>query len=965
MGYYRYFIYLLSLFLLPFFTVAQQTAISPFNQSACVSHELHSLHAQRDPDYLQHLEKLESDYRNLLADYEKTNRLLDSRSSGGNCYQPYIIPVVVHVIHLGEAVGSGSNISESQIEDAIDGLNQYFANSSGMGSNIELAFHLAKRDPNGQATNGIVRVDGSGVSKYANEGITWDGTNGADEKVVKDLSKWPIDQYYNIWVVHDIYGSTAGYAYYPTSGYAYDGTVIESKYMKGKYSVLTHEVGHGFNLRHTFQGDGGNQNCPDNNNCEQDGDMICDTPPHKQGDCGSSNPCSNSGNWDNSRRNFMSYCGGANRFTEGQRIRILAALKGARSPLLESAAAIPIDQQREVGIVEMDYPGNNNGGKVCSSTFQPRFLVRNYGSRPVQSLRFDILIDGVLVRQGTFSGNISKNKETYIDLQAVSVQDGAHTLQIELTDINGQGKDSFSPNDVVCQDFETSKNADPPNLLDFENGLLPTSWKINSPDFPVRTTAIAGCDGNGQQAWLFENNGHGSAGSYTASVIWEPMDLSQTTFARLSFDIATREEYYCNVYVSLDVSVSTDCGQNFTRVFYKNNARRACGGGLSTALPLHTVSAPGNSQAAPFVPNNCLAWRNEIVDLDDFIGQKVIVKFTVEKTYSISQNLYLDNVHLESCALNAIANKSDISCFGQKDGMIMVETSGEIGDISYEWITKPASNSSTLSQLGAGQFVCVVTDSAMCADTLEVNIQEPAEITLGLDISDISCGGKADGQITSHVSGGVQPYSYTWTNGSSDRAISALEIGTFGLTVTDAHACTKQAEATITSPDPIHLDISTTPSEGSNGAATVIASGGVEPYSFNWSTNPVQNGSEATHLSPGMYILTVTDANNCSKQDSVFIDNATAIEDFFPGMREAHIFPNPFENSLIVELEFDHPQPFLIELYDLTGKLIFEEKLVEQFSWKEEIPTGHLARGMYLLKLQGREASVNLPLIRK
>ena len=965
MGYYRHFFYLLSLFLLPFFTVAQQTAISPFGQSACVSNELHTLHAQRDPDYLQNLERHERYYRNLLKDYRKNNQLLDSRSSDGNCYQPYIIPVVVHVIHLGETLGSGSNIPDSQIEDAIDGLNQYFANISGLGANIEMAFHLAKRNPNGQATNGIVRVDGSGISKYANEGITWDGTNGADEKAVKDLSKWPIDQYYNIWVVHDIYGSTAGYAYYPTSSYAYDGTVIESRYMKGKYSVLTHEVGHGFNLRHTFEGDGGNQNCPGNNNCELDGDKVCDTPPHKQGDCGSSNPCSNSGIWDNSRRNFMSYCGGANRFTEGQRIRVLAALKSVRAPLLESTAAIPVDQQREVGIVEMNYPGNGNGRKVCSSTFQPRFLVRNYGSRPVQSLLFDISLDGTLIGQGSFSGNISKNKETYIDLQAISVQDGAHTLQIELIDINGQGKDSFSPNDIVCQNFETAKESNPAALLNFENQALPVSWQVNSPDFPVRTTTIEGCNGNGQQAWLFENNGYGSAGTYTASVIWEPMDLSQTTFASLSFDIATREEYYCNVYVSLDVSVSTDCGQNFTSVLYKNNARKACGGSLPSASPLHTVSAPGNSQAAPFVPNNCLAWRHETVDLDDFIGQKVIVKFTVEKTYSISQNLFLDNVHLESCALNAIANKTDISCFGQKDGMIMVETSGEFGDVSFEWNTKPTSNNSMISQLGAGQYVCVLTDSAMCVDTVEVNIEEPAELTLGLDASNISCGGNQDGQIASHVNGGVQPYSYTWTNGSSDSAIKQLESGTFGLTVTDAHGCTRQTETTITSPDPIQLDISTTPSATNNGTAAVIVRGGIEPYSYKWSTNPVQTGNTATHLSPGMYLLTVTDANNCSQQDSVFIDAATAIEDFFPGMKEANIFPNPFENSLILELEFDQPQPFSIKLYDLNGKLVFEEKLDQNFSWKKEIPAGHIARGMYLLKLQGRHTSFNLPLIRK
>src|SRR5690606_24351055 len=108
--------------------------------------------------------------------------------------------------------------------------------------------------------------------------------------------------------------------------------------------VLTHEVGHGFNLPHTFNGDGGNSSCPNNNNCTTQGDYVCDTPPHKQNDCGSSNPCTTSGIWDNSRRNYMSYCGTRNRFTQGQKERTRASLLVyPRSHLLNSPACTPSD----------------------------------------------------------------------------------------------------------------------------------------------------------------------------------------------------------------------------------------------------------------------------------------------------------------------------------------------------------------------------------------------------------------------------------------------------------------------------------------------------------------------------------------------------------------------------------------------------------------------------------------------
>ena len=107
--------------------------------------------------------------------------------------------------------------------------------------------------------------------------------------------------------------------------------------MTSNSGTLPHEVGHGFFLYHTFNGDGGNVSCPVDTDCLIDGDHICDTPPHKQGDCGTINPCTVSGVWDNSRYNYMAYCPLVNRFTPGQRDRIRAtAIVAPRASLLTS-----------------------------------------------------------------------------------------------------------------------------------------------------------------------------------------------------------------------------------------------------------------------------------------------------------------------------------------------------------------------------------------------------------------------------------------------------------------------------------------------------------------------------------------------------------------------------------------------------------------------------------------------------
>lgn len=303
---------------------------SQFEEKVCGSDEHHAYRMRTDALYkARHLKYMAS---------------MDSvlRNPGGSPRQmppQYTIPVVVHIIHLGESIGSGSNIPDAQVLDAIQGLNDRYANANGMGADIEIRFCLANRDPNGCPTSGINRVDGSGVPFYASEGIAYGDECGADEMAIKDLIQWPTWQYYNIWVVHDICGDIAGYAYYP-NGDPYDGTVIDRASMNSSSRTLAHELGHGLNLQHTFSGDEDGGICPSDNDCSADGDEVCDTPPHKRSNCGASNPCASGGDWDNSRYNWMSYCSTpteVGRFTEDQRTRMRATLlEEPRSWLLES-----------------------------------------------------------------------------------------------------------------------------------------------------------------------------------------------------------------------------------------------------------------------------------------------------------------------------------------------------------------------------------------------------------------------------------------------------------------------------------------------------------------------------------------------------------------------------------------------------------------------------------------------------
>jgi hypothetical protein len=224
------------------------------------------------PEFYNNLEKQN-------AELEKENKgFLKNINRQKTTQGKRIIPVVVHVIH---EMGN-ENISVLDIQNALDALNKningqsdkfldmyqgqfpktpdVFASVRGEGN---LEFRLAKIDPLGDPTNGIVRVQS-------------DFTNGTDpNNLVKTLSYWNSYEYYNIWVVRKINndngGITLGYAQFPASGFmSTDGVVILWNQMNDPQSTtLTHETGHWLGLCHTWDCGGGS--CGDDN--------VLDTPP--------------------------------------------------------------------------------------------------------------------------------------------------------------------------------------------------------------------------------------------------------------------------------------------------------------------------------------------------------------------------------------------------------------------------------------------------------------------------------------------------------------------------------------------------------------------------------------------------------------------------------------------------------------------------------------------------------------
>lgn len=131
---------------------------------------------------------------------------------------------------------------------------------------------------------------------------------------------------------------------------------------------------------------------------------------------------------------------------------------------------------------------------------------------------------------------------------------------------------------------------------------------------------------------------------------------------------------------------------------------------------------------------------------------------------------------------------------------------------------------------------------------------------------------QCDGSATTTASGGVAPYTYLWSNGSSSNSINDLCAGTYSVTITDANGCQAVESVTITAPTQIVLTTTSsdaTCSSGTNGSASVSVSGGTSPYTYDWSTGA--STTSINNLVPGTYSVTVTDANGCQETATVEI----------------------------------------------------------------------------------------------
>ncbi len=235
---------------------------------------------------------------------------------------------------------------------------------------------------------------------------------------------------------------------------------------------------------------------------------------------------------------------------------------------------------------------------------------------------------------------------------------------------------------------------------------------------------------------------------------------------------------------------------------------------------------------------------------------------------------------LLSCTLSM----TDVSCAEGSDGSAISTVTGGTPPYSFAWSSSQngpiGQTNATATGLTAGNYTLSVVDTNGCLSTCSILVSEPSELQCSTTSTLVSCNGGGDGTANGTASGGTPGYSFLWSNGQSTQTATGLSEGVYNLTVTDMNGCFTICSATVSEPNAIITNTSTTnPTcpQGSDGSATATAAGGTPPFQYNWSSS--QNGpigqqtAMATGLAAGTYIVTVTDSNGCNSTTSVSIVN--------------------------------------------------------------------------------------------
>lgn len=596
--------------------------------------------------------QLEVEYQKLLKDKASSNH-----SASRTAATQSIIPVVFHIM-------GPQSITDQVFINLISYINNDFGRTGPDVASInptfaplyvdsDIRFALAKKDPTGKCTNGIIRHD--------SENSYWSQSSPSYNYTGNGAGRWSRDNYLNIYVVECISGSgitcppvpgglvIGGYTYLPGSAPNANSdaiVVLKSQLAQTDQTdsrTLSHEIGHWLNLRHTF----GNSNSPQfglvsnppNTACGSAtlNDGVSDTPETKgyQSVCPATYPgdCTSLPNIEN----IMDYASCPRMFTQGQITRMQTALGSSTA-----------NRNNLWTTSNMNFTGIGTT-YTCSAVaaFDANKRSVCAGSAVTYTNESQVGSSGSV--SWTFEGG-SPTTSTVNNPVVTYATPGTYSVNLVAT--NSAGSNTVTQASYITV-VQGGGGASIPNVHNFDSGSLPGITVINNNSGSVAwaLNTSTGADGTAQSIYL--NNASQTSSGGQVDMFETPVyNLSNTTNVGLSYYYAYAKKTSAQLD-SFKVQYSIDCGGTWTSILgvpATNNMATASGGVLATSF------SPSAAQ-----------WKQTTISpvLLSALNNKPSVKlrywFKSDVAAGSSNNIYIDQINISgSVGLNELENAMDM-----------------------------------------------------------------------------------------------------------------------------------------------------------------------------------------------------------------------------------------------------------------------------------------------------------------
>ncbi|MCF8424792.1 MAG: T9SS type A sorting domain-containing protein, partial [Bacteroidia bacterium] len=287
---------------------------------------------------------------------------------------------------------------------------------------------------------------------------------------------------------------------------------------------------------------------------------------------------------------------------------------------------------------------------------------------------------------------------------------------------------------------------------------------------------------------------------------------------------------------------------------------------------------------------------------------------SLPKTFTISVNT----------TPTVIATATNVSCNGSCDGILNATSSGGSG-FTYLVTGGALCTSVPCPNSCAGTYTVSVTNSANCSSTTTIQITQPAAVSVNASSTNVTCFGLCNGTTTLSAIGGIAPYSYSLAIGSTPicqaTSCAGLCAGVYTIIAQDANNCLSISNLLINEPSQLIATISNTNASCSSctdGAASIIVSGGTPIYTYLWQPI-IGNTPSMSNLPVGCYTCTVTDANGCSVIATTCISFGTKLDEAQVS-NFISIYPNPSNGVFTISTTTDNLEITIINALGQTVK---------------------------------------------